>query len=109
MAYDDNVDDVKPGDRVTITGIFRAQALRQNQNQRVLKSVYNTYIDVISYTKIKTRQEELEAGEDKSIYSEEVRTKFLRLAAAPGIYDKLVYSLAPSIWEQDDIKKGLLC
>ena len=31
------------------------------------------------------------------------------LAASPDIYDKLVQSLAPGIWQLDDIKKGLLC
>lgn len=31
------------------------------------------------------------------------------LAADPMIYDKLVASLAPSIWQMDDVKKGVLC
>ena len=31
------------------------------------------------------------------------------LSEDPDIYAKLARSLAPSIWELDDIKKGLLC
>ena len=31
------------------------------------------------------------------------------LSEEPDIYAKLARSLAPSIWELDDIKKGLLC
>jgi len=31
------------------------------------------------------------------------------LAASPDIYEKLVQSVAPGIWQLDDIKKGLLC
>ena len=27
----------------------------------------------------------------------------------PNIYEKLVASLAPSVWEMEDVKKGLLC
>ena len=31
------------------------------------------------------------------------------LAKKPDIYDRLTRSLAPNIWELDDVKKGLLC
>ena len=27
----------------------------------------------------------------------------------PDIYDKLTASIAPSIWEMDDVKRGILC
>lgn len=27
----------------------------------------------------------------------------------PLIHDKLISSLAPSIWEMEDVKKGVLC
>lgn len=45
------VDEVRPGDRVTITGIFKVMGQRVKPNQRKLKNVYRTYIDVITYTK----------------------------------------------------------
>lgn len=51
-AYEDFVDFVKPGDRVEVIGIYRAQGVRVNPNQRVLKNVYRTYIDVINYVKV---------------------------------------------------------
>ena len=31
------------------------------------------------------------------------------LAAEPDIYEKLVNSIAPSIWQLEDVKKGILC
>ena len=31
------------------------------------------------------------------------------LGEDPDIYEKLTASLAPSIWQMDDIKKGILC
>jgi len=31
------------------------------------------------------------------------------LGADPDIYEKLTNSVAPSIWQMDDVKKGILC
>lgn len=50
-AYEDFVDEVRPGDRVEITGIYRAMGVRVNPNRRTLKNIYRTYIDVICYQK----------------------------------------------------------
>eukprot|EP00978_Attheya_sp_CCMP212_P049191 scaffold630046_cov55-Attheya_sp.AAC.1 len=52
FAYDDLVDSVKPGDRVEITGIFRAQPRRVNPKITRVKSVYKTYLDVIHFRRI---------------------------------------------------------
>lgn len=35
--------------------------------------------------------------------------KLKELSKKPDIYDRLTRSLAPNIWELDDVKKGLLC
>ena len=51
VAYEDLVDFVRPGDRVEITGIYRVQGLRIDPAKRILKNVYNTYIDVMNYKK----------------------------------------------------------
>lgn len=56
-----------------------------------------------------TQQEEYDEDdvvESKRIENEE---QLQQLAALPGIYETLTRSLAPSIWELDDVKKGLLC
>jgi DNA replication licensing factor MCM4 len=50
-AYEDMVDEVRPGDRVEITGIYKAMGVRVNPNRRTLKNVYRTYVDVITYVK----------------------------------------------------------
>jgi len=51
-AYEDLVDAVRPGDRVEITGIYKAMGVRVNPNKRTLKNVYRTYVDVMNYKKV---------------------------------------------------------
>ena len=50
-VFDDLVDVGRPGDRVEITGIFRAVPVRVAAGQRTVKSIYKTYIDVIHVRK----------------------------------------------------------
>ena len=61
-AYEDLVDNVRPGDRVEITGIYKAMGVRVNANKRTLKNVYRTYIDVITY--VKSDKKRFEVGAD---------------------------------------------
>ena len=43
-CYEELVDVAKPGDRVEITGIYRAVPIRNIGFQRTLKSIYKTCI-----------------------------------------------------------------
>ncbi|CAG8979625.1 hypothetical protein HYALB_00011988 [Hymenoscyphus albidus] len=120
-AYDDLVDLCKAGDRVEVTGIFRASPVRVNPRQRTMKSVYKTYIDIIHIQKVdekrmgidvSTVDQELADGtstiEQTRKVSEEEEEKIKATAARPDIYELLSRSLAPSIFEMDDVKKGIL-
>lgn len=105
MAYDEQlVDHVKPGDKVEVVGVYRATGVRKNRNKRTLRSVYNTYIDVVSYQQLNKQQYQ----EQKIQFSDEIKNKLFALADRENIYDLLVKSVAPSIWEHVDVKKGLL-
>lgn len=64
-AYEDLVDDVRPGDRVEIAGIYKAMGVRVNANRRTLRNVYRTYIDVITYIKQDKRRMEIGGNEVK--------------------------------------------
>ncbi|XP_066917179.1 DNA replication licensing factor mcm4-A-like [Clytia hemisphaerica] len=107
-GYGDLVDSVQPGDRVTVTGIYRATPLRVNPRMRNVKSVYKTYIDVIHFRK--TDKKKLhERDADSQVAFTPERVDYLKeLSAMPDIYERLARALAPSIYENIDIKKGIL-
>jgi DNA replication licensing factor MCM4 len=134
-VYDELVDVSKPGDRVIVSGIFRSIPVRVNPRQRAMKSLFKTYLDVV-HVKLgaggsigfdrSTRapggdrlpgvgdgadQEEEDnpsGGERRQTRKAELEAKLRELSRRPDIYELLATSLAPSIWEMDDVKKGIL-
>ncbi|XP_016473623.1 DNA replication licensing factor MCM4 [Nicotiana tabacum] len=118
LMHDKLVDAGKPGDRVEVTGIYRAMSVRIGSTQRTVKSLFKTYIDCLHLKKTdKSRMNaedpmEIEngvVGNDDSLGYEEKVEKLKELSKQPDIYERLTRSLAPNIWELDDVKKGLLC
>lgn len=45
-VFDRLVDVSRPGDKIEITGIYRASPLKANPTQRVLKSIYRTCMSI---------------------------------------------------------------
>lgn len=121
-AYDDLVDVCKAGDRVEITGVFKCNQVRVNPRQRTVKNIFKTYVDALHIQKtdkrrvgidVSTIEEELSeqvAGgvEETRKVSEEEEAKIKATAARSDVYELLSRSLAPSIYELDDVKKGIL-
>jgi DNA replication licensing factor MCM4 len=121
-VYDDLVDICKAGDRVEVTGIFKCNQVRVNPRQRSVKNIFKTYVDVVHVQKVDKRrmgidtstiEEELAeqiVGETREVrkVSEEDEAKIKEIASRPDVYDILSRSLAPSIYELDDVKKGIL-
>ncbi|ROT36858.1 MCM2/3/5 family protein [Sodiomyces alkalinus F11] len=127
-VYNELVDFCKAGDRVQLTGIFRVNPVRVNPRQRTIKSVYKTYVDVLHVQKVDKKRMgadpstlviEGDEGDDaaradnnnmeqtRRITPEE-EEKIKETAARDDIYELLSRSLAPSIFEMDDVKKGIL-
>jgi len=47
-------------------------------------------------------------NQDHQTFAESEVKKFKEFASKPDLYDLLIDSLAPSIWENQDVKKGIL-
>lgn len=131
-VYDELVDVAKPGDRLVITGVFRSVAARVNPRMRTMKSLFKTYIDAV-HVKLggggalgfdkstRPAQGDRPSGvagvgdgnDDEEIDGQESRKaemerRIRELSHRDDIYEMLARSVAPSIWEMDDVKKGIL-
>ncbi|XP_074275429.1 DNA replication licensing factor MCM4 [Silene latifolia] len=120
LLHDKLVDCGKPGDRVEVTGIYRAMSVRVGPAHRTVKALFKTYIDCLHIKKTdKSRMQnedpmEFETNssrneDDTNLNFQEKVEKLKELSKLPDIYDRLTRSLAPNIWELDDVKRGLLC
>lgn len=144
FAFDDLVDGVRPGDKVCVTGIYRAVPMRISVKQRGVKSVFKTYIDVMHYEPCglsgkgagnglepygtaywtHSRQKRVRSDSDfldpilniRATTREEPEEEdliqleaFRSIASHPNVYQVLTKSVAPAIWQLEDVKKGILC
>lgn len=121
-VYDEMVDVCKAGDRIEVTGVFRSNPVRVNPRMRTVKNLFKTYIDVLHTKKVDKRRlgtdastVEQELAEHVAGQTEQVRKvskgeeeKIKATAQRDDIYELLSRSLAPSIYEMDDVKKGIL-
>jgi len=108
FTHNDLVDTVQPGDRVTVTGIYRAVPLRVNPLTRNVKSVYKTHIDVIHFRKIDAKRLRRDGEWKESIFPEDRIDILKTLSKKQDIYERLARAIAPSIYENEDVKKGIL-
>uniref|UniRef100_A0A1Y1KIS5 DNA replication licensing factor MCM4 n=2 Tax=Photinus pyralis TaxID=7054 RepID=A0A1Y1KIS5_PHOPY len=108
FVHNDLVDGVQPGDRVTVTGIYRAQPMQVNPRARNIRAVYKTHIDVLHFRKVdKKRLYKEEDGTTHTFPPERIELLQI-LSQKPDVYDRLAHALAPSVYGNDDIKKGIL-
>ena len=109
FAQNDLVDKVQPGDRVNVTGIYQAVPIRVNPRVSNVKSVYKSHIDVIHYRKTDAKHlHGLDEEEEQKLFSVKCVKLFKEPFRKPDIYEWLASALAPSIYEHEDVKKGIL-
>lgn len=120
-VYDELVDSCRAGDRIEVCGIFRSLPVRANARQRSLKSLYKTYLDVVHIKKIDKKRmapdsstldaevtdREQEVDQVRKLSDADV-AKIKQTAQRDDLYELLARSLAPLIYEMDDVKKGIL-
>ncbi|MCX8172576.1 MAG: minichromosome maintenance protein MCM, partial [Archaeoglobaceae archaeon] len=88
---------INPGDRVIINGIVRAKP--RSAQQRVL-----THMDLfIEGNSIEMLQQEYEEFE----ITEKDREEIIKLAKSDDIYEKVIKTIAPSIYGYEDIKLAI--
>ncbi|KIH46872.1 hypothetical protein ANCDUO_23071 [Ancylostoma duodenale] len=107
FAHGHLVESVQPGDRVTLTGIFRVQASKVvNPRQRNLMAVYRTNVDALHFRK--TDSSRLHQDNGESLTDERIE-QIRNLSKRADVMDALSHAIAPSIYEHNDVKKGILC
>ncbi|KAF3016203.1 hypothetical protein E8E14_011204 [Neopestalotiopsis sp. 37M] len=120
-VYNELVDFCKAGDRIQLTGIYRVSPVRVNPRMRTVKSVFKTFVDVVHVAKVDSKRlgadvstlddegndDENQIEEARKITPEE-EEKIKETAGRRDIYELLSRSLAPSIFEMEDVKKGIL-
>ena len=96
---DDIVDSARPGDRVSVTSIVRAE--KQTVGERGRLRTFNIYLDAnfVDVVGKETEAVEITTEDEKQI---------LAAAEDPWIHRKLIMSLAPSIYGYEDVKEGIL-
>ena len=95
----DLVDTARPGDRVMITGILRVMPTSAAQ-RGVGKAVFSFYIDA-NYVDVQQKVlEEIEI-------TREDEEKIRELARDPWIREKIIASIAPSIYGHWDVKEAI--
>ncbi|EPY32245.1 minichromosome maintenance protein 4 (cell division control protein 54) [Angomonas deanei] len=116
VVYGNMVDAVVPGDRIVVTGIYRAVPLRLNSNTRIIKSVFSTHMDAVHIDqasstrgrgKEKSSKSDLESYREGTAVNERLDL-FHQIAKRSDIYDILLHSLARTIWGHEDVKRGIL-
>ena len=92
---DDLTNEVVPGQKVEITGIMRIRPPKGRE------AVYVKFLEGVNMKKIEREFEELDIT-DADV------TKIKALSVQPDIYDKLIQSMAPSIYGYNEIKEAIV-
>lgn len=99
---------VVPGNRVTVIGIFSIQkAAGQGRGRdKGATGVRMPYLRVVG---IQVETDGPGRSSGNLNFSGEEEEKFRRMASDPEIYNRIVKSIAPSIFGSEDIKRSIAC
>lgn len=101
----DLVDVAKPGEEIEVTGIYR----NNYDGQLNAKNGFPVFATIIEANSIKRKEGTSSNGEVLNSWSEEEEREFRKLSREKGIIDKVIASMAPSIYGHKDIKTAVAC
>jgi replicative DNA helicase Mcm len=97
MTTEDLTGLITPGDRAVFVGILRSY---QRQTHLGKSTAFDLLLDTISIEIEEKGFEEIELTDDDEV-------KIKELASDPTIYNKIIGSIAPSIYGYDEVKEGI--
>ncbi|MFH0817005.1 MAG: LAGLIDADG family homing endonuclease [Candidatus Micrarchaeota archaeon] len=92
---DDLVNTINPGDTVEVTGILRIKPPMPGKGDS-----YSKYVEVVHIQNVQREFEEVEISKGD-------KEKIMELSKDPKVFEKIVKSIAPSIYGHDEIKAGI--
>ncbi|KAF8000904.1 hypothetical protein HF325_004693 [Metschnikowia pulcherrima] len=107
ILLSDLVDVAKPGEDVEIVGIYK----NNYDGHLNAKNGFPVFATIIEANLITRKESSLMFGGDsgQSAWVEEDEKEFRRLSRERGIIDKIIASMAPSIYGHKDIKTAVAC
>ena len=103
------VDIAKPGEEIEVTGIYK----NNYDGGLNAKNGFPVFATIIEANSVKRREGNLanpeEEGLDVFSWTEQEEKEFKKLSRDRGIIDKIISSIAPSIYGHRDIKVAIAC
>ena len=106
ISYDNNVDRIRPGDCVQITGIYRCYPIQAQRGKAIYRQTFGTYFDLISFEVLNNKESSMTMH--NSGFTSKERKEFIKMADSTTIIDDLISSFSPSIYGNVNVKKGIL-
>ncbi len=94
---DDLVNQMVPGEKFIISGVLRLRPVKEG---KVKSAVYAKFLDVLHLQRMEREFEELEISKDEQQQIE-------KLAKDPALFEKIVKSVAPSIYGYSELKQAI--
>ncbi|CAK1584295.1 unnamed protein product [Parnassius mnemosyne] len=107
MAHGALVEAVSAGERVSVTGVFRAAPAHVNPRRATLRALHRTHVDALHYRTMNSDRLLHADSKDQRFPPERIEL-FKALSQQADCYERLARAIAPSIYENLDIKKGVL-
>ncbi|EEQ41519.1 hypothetical protein CLUG_05647 [Clavispora lusitaniae ATCC 42720] len=107
ILLSDLVDVAKPGEEVEIVGIYK-----NNYDGRLnAKNGFPVFATIVEANSVKRKETSSVFNSDtgQAAWVEEDEREFRRLSRERGIIDKIIASMAPSIYGHKDIKTAIAC